>query len=173
VVGSIRLAPGLKESEKLPEPVFTPSTKAEIGHDANITFAELQNMIGATRAAELRQISTSLYLKASAYAEEKGIIIADTKFEFGLYHGELILIDEALTPDSSRFWAREKYEPGKPQPSFDKQFVRDYLEGLKWDKNPPAPKLPPQVIGETSQKYMEAYRRLFEAGAGLANQPGR
>jgi phosphoribosylaminoimidazole-succinocarboxamide synthase len=163
IVGGIKFTPGFQESEKLPEPVFTPSTKAEIGHDANITFKELRNMVGAEMAAKLRKISFSLYSKASEYAEEKGIIIADTKFEFGLYNDEVILIDEVLTPDSSRFWAKEKYEPGKPQPSFDKQFVRDYLEGIGWDKNPPAPKLPCEVIEGTRQKYLEAYRRLLGA----------
>ena len=165
-VCGIKLPPGLQDSSKLEEPIFTPSTKAETGHDENITFKELQNLVGAELAARLREVSISIYLKASEYAEERGIIIADTKFEFGFYKGEVILIDELLTPDSSRFWSKEDYEPGKPQPSFDKQFVRDYLEGIKWDKNPPAPKLPPEVIEETSKKYLEAYKRLLGASSG-------
>ncbi len=164
-VCGIRLPPGLQESAKLAEPIFTPSTKAETGHDVNITFKELQNLVGAELAAKLQQISLALYSKTSEYAEERGIIIADTKFEFGLYKGEVILIDELLTPDSSRFWSKEAYEPGKPQPSFDKQYVRDYLESIKWDKNPPAPELPPEVIEETSKKYLEAYKRLLGVNA--------
>ena len=161
-VCGIKLAPGLQEAEKLPEPIFTPSTKAQTGHDINITFDELQNLAGAELASKLRQVSLNIYLKASDYAEKRGIIIADTKFEFGTDEGEVMLIDELLTPDSSRFWSKEEYEPGKPQPSFDKQFVRDYLNGLDWDKNPPAPELPPEVIEETSRKYLEAYHRLLE-----------
>ena len=165
LVSRIKLPPGLRESAKLEEPIFTPSTKAETGHDVNITFAELQNLVGTELASKLREVSLNIYLKASEYAEERGIIIADTKFEFGIYEEEVILIDELLTPDSSRFWSKEEYEPGKPQPSFDKQFVRDYLEGIKWDKNPPAPELPPEVIKETSQKYLEAYKRLLGANS--------
>ena len=165
-MSGIKLPLGLQESAKLEEPFFTPSTKAETGHDVNITFKELQNLVGVELAAKLQEVSLSIYLKASEYAEEKGIIIADTKFEFGLYKEEVILIDELLTPDSSRFWSKEDYEPGKPQPSFDKQFVRDYLEGIKWDKNPPAPKLPPEVIEETSKKYLEAHKRLLGASSG-------
>lgn len=161
-VSGIKLSPGLQEAVKLREPTFTPSTKAETGHDVNITFDELQNLVGEELALKLRQASLEIYLKALPYAEERGIIIADTKFEFGIYQGEVILIDELLTPDSSRFWSKEEYEPGKSQPSFDKQFVRDYLESIKWDKNPPAPKLPPEVIEETSRKYLEAYRRLLK-----------
>jgi len=161
-VSGIKLPPGLQEAEKLQEPTFTPSTKAETGHDINVTFDELQNLVGVELALKLRQASLEIYLKALPYAEERGIIIADTKFEFGIYQGEVILIDELLTPDSSRFWSKEEYEPGKSQPSFDKQFVRDYLESIKWDKNPPAPKLPPEVIEETSRKYLEAYRRLLK-----------
>ena len=164
LVSGIKLPPRLQQADKLQEPIFTPSTKAETGHDVNITFAELQNLVGTELASKLRQVSIKVYLKASPYAEEKGIIIADTKFEFGIYEGEVILIDELLTPDSSRFWSKEEYEPGKPQPSFDKQFVRDYLEGLNWDKKPPAPELPPEVIEETSRKYLEAYRRLLALG---------
>lgn len=164
-ISGIKLSRGLRESARLEEPIFTPSTKAETGHDLNITFQELQKLIGADLAAKLRGISLEIYLKASGYAEERGIIIADTKFEFGLYDGEIIVIDELLTPDSSRFWSKGEYEPGKPQPSFDKQFVRDYLERIKWDKNPPAPKLPAEVVRETSEKYLEAYRRLLGANS--------
>ena len=161
-VCGIKLAPGLKESEKLPQPIFTPSTKAQTGHDINITLDELQNLVGTEVASRLSQVSLKIYLKASDYAEKRGIIIADTKFEFGTDEGKVILIDELLTPDSSRFWSKEEYEPGKPQPSFDKQFVRDYLNGLDWDKTPPAPELPPEVIKETSRKYLEACNRLLE-----------
>lgn len=164
-VCGIKLPPRLQESAKLEEPIFTPSTKAETGHDMNITFEELQNLVGVELASKLREVSLDIYLKASEYAEERGIIIADTKFEFGLYRGEVILIDELLTPDSSRFWSKEEYAPGKSQPSFDKQFVRDYLERIKWDKNPPAPELPPEVIDETSKKYLEAYKRLLDANS--------
>jgi len=163
-VCGIKLPPGLQEAEKLPEPIFTPSTKAQTGHDVNITFDELQNLVGADLASKLRQVSLKIYLKASDYAEKRGIIIADTKFEFGTDEGEVMLIDELLTPDSSRFWSKEEYEPGKSQPSFDKQFVRDYLNGLKWDKTPPAPELPPEVIEETSKKYREACNRLLDQG---------
>jgi len=162
MVSGIKLADGLIESQKLREPIFTPSTKAETGHDMNITFTELKELVGVKLAAKLRKISLEIYLKASEYAEERGIIIADTKFEFGHWNGEVILIDELLTPDSSRFWAKELYKPGKSQPSFDKQFVRDYLEEIKWDKNPPAPELPPEVVAETRRKYFEAYVRLVD-----------
>ncbi|MBM3142600.1 MAG: phosphoribosylaminoimidazolesuccinocarboxamide synthase [Chloroflexi bacterium] len=163
-VSGVKLPAGLKESDRLAQPIFTPSTKAETGHDVNITFSELEELVGAKIAAKLREVSLEIYLESADYAEARGIIIADTKFEFGLYEGELILIDELLTPDSSRFWSKEEYEPGKPQSSFDKQFVRDYLESIKWDKNPPAPELPPEVIQETSKKYLEAYKRLLCAG---------
>jgi len=166
-VCGIKLPSELTESVILDEPIFTPSTKAETGHDINITLKELQNLVGAELAAKLQEVSISIYLKASEYAEERGIIIADTKFEFGLYNGEVILIDELLTPDSSRFWSKEGYEPGKPQPSFDKQFVRDYLEGIEWDKNPPAPELPPEVVEETSRKYIEAYTKLSGENSSL------
>jgi len=161
----IKLSPGLEESAKLEEPIFTPSTKAESGHDINITFKELQNLVGAETAVKLKEVSIDIYLKASRYTEERGIIIADTKFEFGLYKEKMILIDEVLTPDSSRFWLKEAYEPGKPQPSFDKQYVRDYLESVNWDKNPPGPELPTEVIEETSKKYLEAYNRLLNANS--------
>jgi len=163
-VSGVKLGEGFLESQKLGEPTFTPSTKAETGHDVNITFAELQDLVGVELASKLREISLNIYLKASEYAEDRGIIIADTKFEFGILEGELILIDELLTPDSSRFWSKEEYEPGKSQSSYDKQFVRDYLEGIKWDKSPPAPELPPEVVEETSKKYLEARERLLGAG---------
>lgn len=162
-VSGVKLGGGLLESQKLEEPIFTPSTKAETGHDVNITFADLVDLIGVELASKLRDVSLNIYLKASEYAEDRGIVIADTKFEFGILEGELILIDELLTPDSSRFWSKEKYEPGKSQPSYDKQFVRDYLEGIKWDKNPPAPELPPEVVEETSKIYLEARDRLLGA----------
>ena len=159
-VSGIQFPAGFKESQKLNEPLFTPSTKAETGHDINISFRELQNLVGRELADKLQETSINVYLKAWEYAAERGIIIADTKFEFGLYDENVILIDELLTPDSSRFWSKDLYEPGRPQPSFDKQYVRDYLESVKWDKNPPAPELPPEVIEETSKKYLEAHRRL-------------
>ena len=164
-VSGIKLPQGLQESAKLEEPIFTPSTKAESGHDVNITFKELQNLVGTEIAAKLKEVSIDIYLKASSHTEERGIIIADTKFEFGLYKEKMILIDEILTPDSSRFWLKEEYEPGKPQPSFDKQYVRDYLESVSWDKNPPGPELPTEVIEETSKKYLEAYKRLLNANS--------
>jgi len=159
-VCGIKLPPNLKLAEKLPSPIFTPSTKAETGHDINITIEEMEMMVGKETAEFLISKSLAIYEKASAYAEERGIIIADTKFEFGLHDGEIILIDEVLTPDSSRFWDAELYEPGKNQPSFDKQFVRDYLESINWDKTPPAPPLPQEVVEGTSQRYLIAYRRL-------------
>ena len=161
-VSGIPLPPGMKESQKLEEPVFTPSTKAEVGvHDENIDFPAVIEKLGKRLAEEIRSVSIALYRKAAAMAEKKGIIIADTKFEFGLEGGEkLILIDEALTPDSSRFWPLEGYRPGGAQKSFDKQFVRDYLLSIRWDKKPPAPNLPADVIQKTSEKYVEAYERL-------------
>ncbi|MDD5729592.1 MAG: phosphoribosylaminoimidazolesuccinocarboxamide synthase [Candidatus Omnitrophica bacterium] len=159
-VCGIRLPPGLLESDKLPEVLFTPSTKEDVGHDRNINQDEAEKLVGKETALRIKQVSIAIYEKARDYALEKGIIIADTKFEFGFYNDELILIDEALTPDSSRFWPMDKYRPGSPQPSYDKQFVRDYLESLVWDKNPPAPKLPEDIIARTSDKYLEAYRRL-------------
>ena len=156
----IHLPAGLRESEKLEEPIFTPATKAEQGHDENISWEETVRRIGSAAAERLRDSSLALYLKARAYAEERGILIADTKFEWGLRGNEIILIDEVLTPDSSRFWPKEEYLPGRPQPSFDKQFVRDYLESIRWNKLPPPPPLPPEVVEKTSGKYREAYRRL-------------
>jgi len=156
-----RLPAGLKESDALPEPIFTPTTKGEAGqHDLDMSRAQVTEKLGRDLARELEETSLKLYGFAAGYARKKGIIIADTKFEFGMFGDELIFIDEALTPDSSRFWPMDGYEPGKPQPSFDKQFVRDYLERLGWDKSPPPPKLPQEIIGVTSKKYIEAYERL-------------
>src|SRR5687767_12224248 len=159
-VCGITLPAGLRESDRLEPAIFTPSTKADVGHDENITFAEVETLLGAERAAQVRDVTLSLYHRARAHAESRGIILADTKFEFGVQEGRLIWIDEALTPDSSRFWPRDSYEPGRGQPSFDKQYVRDYLEGLSWDKKPPAPALPADVVSRTRDKYREAYRRL-------------
>jgi phosphoribosylaminoimidazole-succinocarboxamide synthase len=154
------LPAGLQESSELPEPIFTPSTKAETGHDENISFNEAQKILGHEIANQARDLSLKIYKFARDYARQRGIIIADTKFEFGQFEGKLILIDELLTPDSSRFWPASEYSPGKGQPSFDKQFVRDYLETLTWDKTPPAPALPPEVVARTQAKYLEAYERL-------------
>jgi phosphoribosylaminoimidazole-succinocarboxamide synthase len=159
-VCGIQLPAGLTESAELPEPIFTPSTKAEEGHDENISFERAQEIVGADIATQARDLSLKIYKAGRDYARERGIIIADTKFEFGLFEGKLILIDEVLTPDSSRFWPADEYEPGKGQPSFDKQFVRDYLETLDWDKNPPGPTLPGDVVSKTSAKYLDAYERL-------------
>jgi phosphoribosylaminoimidazole-succinocarboxamide synthase len=158
-VCGIKLPEGLKEADKLPEPIFTPSTKAEEGHDINIIFDELINIVGKEVAETLRDLSLKLYIKASNYAESKGIIIADTKFEFGFYEGKIILIDEVLTPDSSRFWPKDEYEPGKPQKSFDKQFIRDWLSSLSWEENAP-PTIPPDIVEKTRAKYFEALYRL-------------
>jgi len=160
-VCGIPLPAGLKESDSLGEPIFTPSTKAEIGtHDENINFSAAEKLVGKETAARLKQLTIAIYQKARSIAEEKGIIIADTKFEFGMLNGEIILIDEVLTPDSSRFWPQDSYAPGKAQNSFDKQFVRDYLLSLTWDQKPPAPTLPAEIIQKTSQRYQEAFRRL-------------
>jgi phosphoribosylaminoimidazole-succinocarboxamide synthase len=156
----IPLPAGLRESDRLPEPIFTPSTKATSGHDENISFEETVSRIGLPLAERLRDVSLTLYRRAVEHAAARGIIIADTKFEFGLRGDELIWIDEALTPDSSRFWPADQYSPGKAQPSFDKQFVRDYLEKIGWNKQPPAPALPPDVVSGTQQKYREAYQRI-------------
>ncbi|MBA4149512.1 MAG: phosphoribosylaminoimidazolesuccinocarboxamide synthase [Verrucomicrobia bacterium] len=156
----INLPPGLKESSELPEPIFTPATKAETGHDENISFEEAVQVVGKDIAEQARTASLKLYNFARDYARQRGIIIADTKFEFGIFEGQLLLIDEVLTPDSSRFWPADQYEPGRSQPSFDKQFVRDYLETLDWDKQPPAPALPENVVAKTQEKYFEAYQRL-------------
>jgi phosphoribosylaminoimidazole-succinocarboxamide synthase len=154
------LPPGLLESERLPHPIFTPATKAEEGHDINIPISEMARSLGVDLTDELEAVSLKLYGEAARYAESRGIIICDTKFEFGLRDGRLILVDEALTPDSSRFWPREAYAPGKSVLSFDKQFVRDYLETLDWDKRPPAPSLPPDVVNATSSKYVDAFRLI-------------
>jgi phosphoribosylaminoimidazole-succinocarboxamide synthase len=156
----IALPNGLRESDRLPEPIFTPATKAVSGHDENIPFEQAERMIGKDLAEKVRTVSIELYRRASAHAEPRGIIVADTKFEFGLLNDELIWIDEALTPDSSRFWPAAHYNPGGPQASFDKQFVRDYLERMRWPKTPPGPELPPEVVDATREKYREAYRIL-------------
>lgn len=156
----IKLPEGLRQGDKLPEPIFTPSTKALEGHDENVSFEVLESKIGTELANKLRDTSIALYNKASKYAESKGLILADTKFEFGLEDGVLVIADEMFTPDSSRFWAMDEYEPGRPQKSFDKQYLRDYLEAIKWDKKPPAPKLPDEVIQKTEAKYIEAYERI-------------
>lgn len=159
-VCGLRLPGGLRESERLPEPIFTPAVKAEEGHDENISFAELVDRVGEELARELRDRSLEIYSKAERFARERGIIIADTKLEFGWIDGDLAVIDELLTPDSSRFWDAERYEPGGPQPSFDKQFVRDWLLASGWEKRPPAPELPPEIVEKTAEKYREAYHRL-------------
>ena len=156
----IPLPPGLRESDKLPEVLFTPATKAATGHDENIPFERAAEMIGAELAHKVRATTLEIYRRAAAYAEPRGILLADTKFEFGLLSGELIWIDEALTPDSSRFWPAAEYHPGGAQPSFDKQFVRDYLERIQWPKTPPGPVLPPDVVSATRAKYREAFRLL-------------
>jgi phosphoribosylaminoimidazole-succinocarboxamide synthase len=159
-VCGIELLPGLKECERFAEPIFTPATKATSGHDENISFAEASERVGKEVMGKLRERSIAIYKKAYDYAFKKGIIISDTKFEWGMLDGKIILIDEILTPDSSRFWPLEGYTPGCSQPSFDKQFVRDYLEEIGWDKNPPAPFLPDEIIQKTAEKYLEAYMVL-------------
>jgi phosphoribosylaminoimidazole-succinocarboxamide synthase len=159
-VCGVKLPAGLKESSELPEAIFTPATKAETGHDENISFEQAAKIVGEDIANQARDASLKIYNYARDYARKRGIIIADTKFEFGLFNGELILIDEVLTPDSSRFWPADQYQPGKGQPSYDKQFVRDYLETLDWNKTPPAPPLPAEVVAKTQTKYLEAYERL-------------
>ncbi|MEO8680770.1 MAG: phosphoribosylaminoimidazolesuccinocarboxamide synthase [Vicinamibacterales bacterium] len=160
-VCGIRLPAGLRESDRLPEPLFTPATKAESGHDENISEEAAAKVVGAALLARLKTLTLALYAHGVAHAESKGIILADTKFEFGLTDaGELILIDEMMTPDSSRYWPKDQYAPGGPQPSFDKQYVRDYLESIKWNKQPPVPSLPDEVVEGTRAKYLDAYRRL-------------
>ena len=156
----IKLPAGLKESQKLPEPIFTPTTKAESGHDLNITFREVIDLVGKETAEFIRNKTIEVYQACAAYADTKGIIIADTKFEFGFVGKEIIIIDEMLTPDSSRFWPKDLYKVGQSQPSYDKQFLRDYLESVKWNKEPPAPALPPEIVEKTRAKYLEAYKRL-------------
>jgi phosphoribosylaminoimidazole-succinocarboxamide synthase len=159
-VCGLKLPEGLTESAQLPEPIFTPATKAETGHDENISFERAAEIVGSNIAEEARSLSLQIYRSARAYARERGIIIADTKFEFGLFNGKLILIDEVLTPDSSRFWPADLYEAGRGQPSFDKQYLRDYLERIHWNKAPPTPQLPEYVVQKTQEKYLEAYTRL-------------
>ncbi len=156
----VKLPSGLRESDRLPEPIFTPTTKAEAGHDEPVSWQETVEILGQKQAEAVREASIALYDFAAKLALEKGLIFADTKFEFGVCDGDLILVDEMGTPDSSRFWDAEQYEPGRPQASFDKQFVRDYLETLDWDKTPPAPPLPPEIVEKTRAKYVEAYNRI-------------
>jgi phosphoribosylaminoimidazole-succinocarboxamide synthase len=171
-VCGIELPAGLREGDRLPRPIFTPATKAESGHDENIPEARAGEIVGADTAAKLRDLTLALYAKAAAHAEGCGIILADTKFEFGWTGApgtsDLILIDEALTPDSSRFWPADTWAPGGPQPSFDKQFVRDYLEAIRWDKQPPVPSLPDEVVEKTRGKYLDAFRRLTGRDLGAA-----
>jgi phosphoribosylaminoimidazole-succinocarboxamide synthase len=159
-VCGINLPPGLKQAARLPEPIFTPATKAESGHDENISWARCREILGAGNAAIVQDLSLTIYADGSLHAGDRGILIADTKFEFGLHRNQLILIDECLTPDSSRFWPADSYQVGVSPQSYDKQFVRDYLETLDWDKSPPAPRLPPEVIEKTAQKYQEAFTLL-------------
>jgi phosphoribosylaminoimidazole-succinocarboxamide synthase len=159
-VCGIKLPAGLRESDRLPEPIFTPATKSTSGHDINIPFAEMGKMVGQSAAEKLRDLTLRIYSLAVEHAKKRGIIIADTKFEFGLIDGNIALADEVLTPDSSRFWPAESYRPGGPQLSYDKQFVRDYLELIRWDKNPPAPALPDHIVQKTREKYIQAYHQL-------------
>lgn len=159
-VCGIPLPAGMQESERLPEPIFTPATKAQTGHDENISFEAVAGQVGRELAERLRELTLGIYRRAAEYAATRGILIADTKFEFGFVDGELVLADEVLTPDSSRFWPAETYRPGGPQPSYDKQYVRDYLESIRWNKQPPAPPLPSEVAAKTSEKYRDAYRAL-------------
>ena len=166
-VCGVPLPTGLRESEELPKPIFTPSTKEESGHDVNISFEEAERRVGSEAANLMRDVSIAIYNRARDHAAERGIIIADTKFEFGLVDGRFTLVDEILTPDSSRFWPADRYKPGRGQPSFDKQFVRDYLETLDWDKHPPAPDLPPEIVSQTREKYLEALRILTGTGLSL------
>jgi phosphoribosylaminoimidazole-succinocarboxamide synthase len=172
-VCGIALPPGLQESARLEPALFTPSTKAETGHDENIGFPEVETLVGRERAALLRDVSLRIYARAAAHAEERGIILADTKFEFGVKDGRLVWIDEALTPDSSRFWPRSGYAVGRGQPSFDKQYVRDYLETLSWNKQPPGPSLPADVVERTRAKYLEAYARLTAPAGAASPEPPR
>jgi phosphoribosylaminoimidazole-succinocarboxamide synthase len=168
-VCGVQLPAGLRESDRLPQPVFTPATKAQSGHDENISEARAAELVGADLLARVKRLTLDLYAFGAAHAEARGIILADTKFEFGLTDaGELLLIDEMLTPDSSRYWPKDRYAPGGPQPSFDKQYVRDYLESIKWNKQPPVPSLPPDVVARTREKYLDAYRRLTGHDLGTA-----
>jgi phosphoribosylaminoimidazole-succinocarboxamide synthase len=160
-VCGVSLPGGLRESDRLPEPIFTPATKATTGHDVNISEAEAGRLVGSALIDRLRDLTLRLYAEGAAHADRCGIILADTKFEFGLLpNGDVLLIDEVMTPDSSRYWPKDQYEPGHPQPSFDKQYVRDYLEGIRWNKQPPVPSLPDDVVRRTRDKYLDAYRRL-------------
>ncbi len=161
-VCGLKLPPGLQESSRLPEPLFTPSTKATSGHDENIPFSKVIDLMGRETAGQLRDLSLAIYRKACEHAESRGILIADTKFEFGIDGDGVVLADEVLTPDSSRFWPKETYRPGGPQPSLDKQFVRDYLESIRWDKNPPAPRLPEEIVEGTRRRYLDIFERLTE-----------
>jgi phosphoribosylaminoimidazole-succinocarboxamide synthase len=171
IMHGIELPEGLLESDRLPEPVFTPSTKADVGDkDENISFAAAAGLIGESLAAKVRDVCLLLYRRGADWARERGIIIADTKFELGLVEGELVLCDEVLTPDSSRFWPMDAWQPGSTPPSFDKQPVRDYLDGLHWDKSPPPPALPDDVVAATSARYIEAYERI--TGRSFADWPG-
>jgi phosphoribosylaminoimidazole-succinocarboxamide synthase len=166
-VCGVKLPSSLTESAKLAEPIFTPATKAETGHDINVSEHDMAHSIGEEATRELKKLTLALYSRAAEYADSRGIIIADTKFEFGVKDGRIILIDEALTPDSSRFWPKESYQPGRGQQSFDKQYLRDYLETVEWDKQPPGPNLPETVVARTSEKYLEAYRLL--TGGAIAD----
>jgi phosphoribosylaminoimidazole-succinocarboxamide synthase len=159
-IAGMGLPPGLRESDRLSEPLFTPATKATSGHDENISFEQMADIIGSSEATELRDLSIRIYLRASEHAERQGIILADTKFEFGIDDEGTLLIDEVLTPDSSRFWPRDGYRPGGSQPSFDKQYVRDYVDSIGWNRQPPTPPLPPHVIEQTTSKYVEIFRRI-------------
>jgi phosphoribosylaminoimidazole-succinocarboxamide synthase len=170
-VCEIELPPGLQLSEKLPEPIFTPATKEDEGHDENIPFERMVDIVGPDYATELRRLSLAIYNNVAAYSATRGIILADTKFEFGLVDDEITLIDEVLTPDSSRFWPAENYEPGRSQESFDKQFIRDYLETVDWDKSPPAPDLPDDVVEASALRYAEAYARLVDPKQPLRFTP--
>jgi phosphoribosylaminoimidazole-succinocarboxamide synthase len=156
----IPLPAGLQDGDRLPQPIFTPATKAQKGHDVNVPFKYVADLLGVELAGDLRDLTLEIYQRAADYAFDRGIILADTKFEFGFIKGQLVLADEALTPDSSRYWPADTYRPGGPQFSFDKQYVRDYLETLNWDKRPPAPALPQEIVQKTSEKYQEAYLRL-------------
>jgi phosphoribosylaminoimidazole-succinocarboxamide synthase len=171
-VCDIPLPAGLRESDRLPEPIFTPATKATSGHDMNVPFRYVADRLGVELAGQLRDLTLEIYNRASAYAMGRGIILADTKFEFGVIDGKIVLADEVLTPDSSRYWPLDHYRPGAPQPSFDKQYVRDYLETTGWDKKPPAPALPDDVISKTSDKYQEAYARLTGRTLAISNAAG-
>jgi phosphoribosylaminoimidazole-succinocarboxamide synthase len=159
-VCGVKLPAGLREGDRLPEPIFTPATKAQAGHDENVSFEVVASRIGERLASQLRDLTLAIYREASAYSRDRGLILADTKFEFGFINEQLTLADEVLTPDSSRYWPADLYKPGGPQISFDKQFVRDYLETLDWNKQPPAPGLPEDVVAKTSEKYKEAFHRL-------------